>query len=105
MILNTSRLPEGVNGITLYPFIILRTGRHTEKALINHEKIHIEQQKEMLVIFFYLWYGIEYLYNLWRFKNKRLAYKNISFERESYLNQFNLKYISKKRKHYAFLKY
>ena len=52
----------------------------------KHEKIHIAQQKEMLVIPFYLWYFIEWLVRLFKKGN---AYQNISFEREAYVNEYN----------------
>ena len=42
-----------VGGITLYPFIILRKKHKKNKIILNHESIHIEQQKELLVIGFY----------------------------------------------------
>ena len=42
-----------VGGITIYPFIILREDC-ADEVTINHESIHIQQQKESLVIGFYL---------------------------------------------------
>ena len=73
-----------VNGITLFPFIILRNKDFkNNKILINHEKIHLRQQLELLIIFFYIWYVVEYYYWLVKLKNKHLAYRNISFEREA----------------------
>nr|DAU35071.1 MAG TPA: hypothetical protein [Caudoviricetes sp.] len=33
---------------------------------------------------FYLWYIIEYLIRLIMYRDTKLAYKNISFEREAY---------------------
>ena len=71
---------------------------------INHEKIHTAQIREMLYIFFYLWYGIEWLIRLCKWKNKRDAYFHISLEREAYSMQYIDDY-TKTRKHYAFLKY
>lgn len=50
---------------------------------MNHEKIHIYQQLELLIIFFYLWYVVEYYYWYIKLKDKNLAY-NICFEREAY---------------------
>ena len=64
-----------VNGITLFPFIILRNKDFkNNKILINHEKIHLRQQLELLIIFFYIWYVVEYYYWLVKLKNKHLAY-------------------------------
>ena len=94
-----------IGGITLYPFIILKdTYNNTlkrSKKILNHEKIHIEQQKELLIVFFYLWYIIEWFIRLFMKGN---AYRNISFEKESYTNEGNLEYLVN-RKRYSFLKY
>jgi hypothetical protein len=60
------------------------------KILINHEKIHLRQQVELLVIFFYLWYVIEYYYWYFRLNDSFLAYKYISFEREAYAMEDDL---------------
>jgi len=96
-----------VGGTTLFPFIILREHYKSQEILknritLNHEKIHIEQQKELLVVFFYLFYFLEYFIKL--FKYGQDAYYNLSFERESYVNGSNLEYL-KTRKRYSFLKY
>lgn len=92
-------------GITLFPFIFLKDkSLKLNKTLVNHEKIHIKQQLEMFVIFFYMWYLIEYFIRLIHYKNKYEAYKNISFEREAYDNESNLLYL-KNRKLYSFLNY
>ncbi len=59
------------------------------KSDINHEKIHLQQQKELLLIGFYLAYIFEYLLNLYVFRNKKKAYRSISFEKEAYKNENN----------------
>ena len=94
-----------VNGITLFPFIILRNKDFkNNKILINHEKIHLRQQLELLIIFFYIWYVVEYYYWLVKLKNKHLAYRNISFEREAYAMEEDLNYLET-RKIWSFFKY
>lgn len=96
---------KNFRGLAVYPFIFLR-----EKALkedlkiINHEKIHLRQQIEMLWIFFFLWYGVEFLVRLIRFKNTHIAYLNISFEKEAYAHENDLDYL-KTRKFWTFAKY
>ena len=46
-------------GITLAPFgIYIKEGYENQRGIITHEKIHWQQQLEMLIIFFYLWYVI-----------------------------------------------
>ncbi len=75
-----------------------------DEVLINHETIHIIQQLELLVVFFYPFYLIEYAIRLIQYRDQHKAYRNISFEREAYANEHNLNYL-KKRKFYSFLKY
>lgn len=98
-------IPKGFIGLTLYPFIFLKEKDLKQDAsLINHEKIHLKQQLELLIVFFYLFYGLEWLIKLLKYKNGYLAYRNLSFEREAYENEDNLNYI-KNRKTWAFINY
>ncbi|MBC3757883.1 hypothetical protein H7U19_05665 [Hyunsoonleella sp. SJ7] len=98
-------VPKGYDGISIFPFIFLhRKELKFSATLINHEKIHLRQQLELLVLPFYIWYGIEFLIRLVQFKNWHRAYLNISFEREAYSNEKDLKYL-KKRSFWRFLKY
>ena len=98
-------VPKGFVGVTLYPFIFLKREDLKHKAeLVNHEKIHLKQQRELFIIFFFLFYFIEWFIKFLKYKDKLKAYKNLSFEREAYLNENNLYYIEK-RKHWAFLNY
>jgi hypothetical protein len=91
-----------IAGITLAPFGIYILEKQIKSSrIINHEKIHWQQQLEMLIIFFYLWYLIEWFIKLFTcFGN---AYKSLSFEREAYDNEYNLKYLET-RKHFAWIK-
>jgi len=51
-----------VAAIALFPFIFVRSKEVKSIGnIIMHEKIHIRQQIEMLVIPFYLWYYLEFL--------------------------------------------
>ena len=74
------------------------------QLLINHEKIHLKQQLEYLVIPFYILYGTEFLVRLIQYKNWSKGYLNILFEREAYSNKFNLDYL-KQRSFWSFLRY
>lgn len=90
-------------GITLAPFgVYIKEKYLTNVRTINHESIHWKQQLEMLIIFFYVWYFIEWLIRI--FINFEKAYKSLSFEREAYANDDNLDYL-KTRKPFAWLKY
>ena len=78
-------VPRGFVGITLYPFIFLKAKKLKDNpVLINHEKIHLKQQKELLIVFFYVFYCFEWFFKFLRYKDKTIAYQNISFEREAY---------------------
>jgi len=92
-------------GITLWPFIILKDKDAAEnKVLLNHEKIHLRQQIEMLVLPFYIWYLTEYLVRLIKYRNRYQAYRNISFEREAYNYEKHAEYLTQ-RKFWSFLKH
>jgi hypothetical protein len=94
-----------ISAIALFPVVLVRSSALRENAvLINHEKIHLRQQLEMLVIFFYLWYVIEYYYLFFKLKDPYQAYKSISFEREAYAMENNPDYL-KTRKFWSFWKY
>lgn len=87
-------------------FGILFTKGELDQITINHESIHTEQMKEMLFLFFYLWYGIEYLIiRLFNIKDKQSnIYHEVSLEEEAYNNDNNLDYLLN-RKHYSWIKY
>lgn len=73
--------------------------------LIVHERIHFRQQREMLYLPFFLWYGLEFLVRfLANGMNWDRAYRSISFEREAYSNQYEKEYL-KTRKLFAWWKY
>jgi hypothetical protein len=95
--------PKWVRGITIFPFIVLSHREDKQnKVLLNHEKIHIRQQIELLVLPFFLWYFMEYIIRFFQYRNWKEAYLNISFEREAYQNEKNLHYL-KKRSFWSFI--
>ena len=98
-------VPKGYSGITLYPFILVKS-RDSKKDLIllNHEQIHLRQQLELLIIPFFVWYVLEYLFKIVKHKNHLKAYQNISFEVEAYQNEKDLEYL-KSRSFWNFLNY
>ena len=98
-------IPKGFRGLTVYPFILVKYREDLKDSIfINHEKIHIRQQVELLIFPFFIWYLAEYLVRLLQYKNGHLAYKNISFEREAYTEESNLLYL-KNRSLYRFCKF
>jgi len=81
-------------GMAIFPFILLKKASYkTDKEIINHEKIHLRQQLELLVLPFYILYLANYLFNLIRFKKHDLAYRKIVFEEEAYENEHDLNYL------------
>lgn len=87
-----SKLPAAA--IAIYPFILLKRKEYrTDKFLINHEKIHHQQQLELLIVPFYILYLLNYAFNLLRFKSHKQAYLNIIFEKEAFAKEHDLHYL------------
>lgn len=86
---------NNIRGLAFWPFIFISSKTKVDDVLINHEKIHLRQQIEMLIIPFYICYLIEYY---------KKGYINVSFEKEAYSNDKDLTYL-KKRSIFAFLRY
>ncbi len=107
MILIVSKylIPKGYRGLTVFPFVFLKSRESkSDLVLLHHEKIHLRQQLELLVLPFFIWYGLEFLLRLIKHKNRQVAYRMISFEREAYQNEKDLDYL-KQRSFYGFLNY
>ena len=104
-ILHNKYIPFGSYlAINLFGFIVVKKGCRMRWSDINHEWIHTRQQVEMLWIPFYIWYAIEWLIKLVKYRNMRRAYYNISFEREAYMNQYDIKYL-RRRRWYSWMRY
>ncbi len=96
IVLVFSRLPA--SGMALFPFILVKNKfQKTDVVLINHEKIHLRQQLELLIIPFYLLYLLNYLINLVRYRNHHQAYVHILFEKEAYHYECDLKYLHQRK--------
>ena len=102
VITNTLIPIKGYVAMTTWPFIFAR--KELSKYVLNHEEIHGEQQKELLVIIFYIIYVLEYIIKLCITFDHDKAYKSISFEQEANRYEHDLNYISTRR-HYAWIKY
>lgn len=111
--------PKGFAAINLFGALFVRKEFiPLSDKTINHERIHTEQGKELLWVFFYLWYIIErfikfvplFVVAIVKLRMSRikaaykLAYYNISFEREAYAHADNLDYL-RDRKRYSFVRY
>lgn len=98
-------IPKGFSGLTVFPFVFVKYRLDKKNdVFINHERIHLRQQLEMLIVPFFIWYILEFFVRLIQFKKWDLAYRNISFEREAYANEKDLDYV-KIRSFWKFLKY
>ena len=105
ILVNRFLLRKNFLGLTLWPFVILKYKElRKDRVFLNHERIHLRQQLELLIIPFFIWYLIEFIIRLSVYKNRSLAYHNISFEREAYKNEKNLQYLNR-RFFWRFLKF
>lgn len=81
-IIRNSIIPfKGFAAINLFGVLFVRNDVKISERLLNHERIHTAQMKELGYIFFYIIYVLEWLIRLFRSGN---AYRNISFEKEAY---------------------
>ena len=87
-----------MQGITLFPFVIYQhPGLLSKPSFINHEHIHLRQQRELLVIPFYVIYLLHYLFNLIKYRRHHKAYLNIVFEREAYTHENTPNYLQSRK--------
>lgn len=105
LIVSKYLIPKKYRGLTFFPFIILRNrSDKSNLILINHEKIHIRQQLELLILPFYILYFSDFLIKMIQYKDMNKAYRNIIFEREAYTKEKDLDYL-KSRSFWQFLNY
>lgn len=108
IIIKDSKIPKmlsffiDIYAITLYPFIIIKD--RGNEITINHEKIHLAQQRELFVLGFYVLYVYYWMIGKVKGLSNDAAYMNIPFEREAYTKQYDLKYLENRDKH-AWKKY
>lgn len=108
IIIQNSRIPKilsvfiSISAITLYPFIISKD--EMSEVTVNHELIHIEQQRELWLIGFYFLYVWYWLMGKISGLTNDDAYLNIPFEKEAYSKQYDEDYLKERKKH-AWKKY
>ena len=95
LILRRLPIPKRFYAINLFGVILSRGP--LSPVVANHEYIHTLQQRELWYIPFYLWYGVEWLIRLARYRNAYRSYRNLSFEREAYANERNPHYPAHRR--------
>lgn len=94
---------KGFKCINLFGVLFARSKSNPlSETTINHESIHTAQQRELLYLFFYAIYLIEWLFRFLFTKDmfSHMAYRHISFEAEAFKHQTNLDYL-KNRKHFS----
>lgn len=87
--------------ICLCGFIFSR--RLLTRQELNHERIHAVQQRELLYLPFFVWYLVEWLVLLVKYRNRMEAYRHIRFEEEAYQHQDDLSYL-RHRKMFQYLR-
>lgn len=104
IIISKKLVPKYFDGITLYPFVIVKSVELLDDAVfLNHEKIHLKQQLELFLVGFYVWYFCSFVFHFIRFRNRQKAYRAICFEQEAYLFEKDLTYL-KRRTKFAFMR-
>lgn len=103
MIVKCKLIPKGIC-VNLFGTFWARDTSWIDKYVVNHERIHTAQERELLFVPFYIVYVIEWLIRLLQYRNRHDAYMNISFEREAYANGHDLGYLPK-RKPFAWRRY
>ena len=98
------------------PWIFVKDINKVTTTLITHEAIHWAQQKETLIVGFFILYGIMFLWELVRCTFDPLranhadgrhrplwkrAYRSVAFEQEAYAHEADMEYI-KNRKIFSF---
>lgn len=87
---------KGFLAINFFGILFVRgTERDINDIVLNHERIHTAQMKELGYILFYIIYLLEWIVRLFKKGN---AYRNISFEREAYKHERDLNYLSTRPK-------
>ena len=88
---------KGFKAINFFGILFVRKGAKMSEEDINHESIHSEQMKEMLYVFFYVWYVLEWIFYLIKYRDTNAAYRNISFEKEAYGHMYDKSYLKNRK--------
>ena len=97
-IVKIKRHPFGGDYLAINLFGFIFTLRDLDRVELNHELIHSEQQRELLYIPFFIWYGIEWVVLYLKYHDWQVAYYHIRFEKAAYRHEGDLFYLSN-RKH------
>lgn len=93
----------GFSAINLFGILFVRKDAKVTERTLNHERIHTAQMIEMLFIFFYIWYLVEWIIKIFIYGPSQ-AYYEIGFEKEAYKWDNDFEYLEKKRRRFAWIK-
>lgn len=85
---------RGFSAINLFGLLFVHHGVEVDARLLNHERIHSAQMRELWYIPFYVIYLLEWL---WRLPRQCNAYRQISFEQEAYEHDSDAGYLVRRR--------
>ena len=103
MIVKCRFVPKGIC-VNLFGTFWARDTSWIDRFVVNHERVHTAQQRELLFVPFYIVYLIELCVRRFQYSSWNEAYYNISFEREAYTHGHDLEYL-KSRPLFAWRKY
>ena len=101
IVIHIRKHPFGKNFLAITLGEIILTVAPLDKQELNHELIHVRQQRELLYLPFFIWYVAEWFILFIKHRNWLKAYRNIRFEKEAYRHQNDLGYL-KRRRHYRY---
>lgn len=96
-IVETRILPPGWC-LNLFGIYWTRDTSWIDRYVVNHERIHDAQQRELLWFPFYMIYVLEWVLRLCMLRSWKKAYMAISFEREAYAHGRDFGYLSGRRR-------
>ena len=82
---------KGFAAINLFGVLFVRNGVVVTERMLNHERIHTAQNKELLYVGFYVWYFVEFVIKSCKYGKD--SYRILSFEKEAYDNDDNFGYL------------
>lgn len=100
-IIRNSLIPigKGFGAINLFGVLFAKRDMHISPEVINHEKIHSAQMRELLYIPFYILYLLEWLVRLISHKGGIYdSYYAVSFEQEAYRHGDDLNYLKHRQR-------
>ena len=90
--------------LNLFGILCARDTSWIDRDVINHERIHNAQMRELLWLPFYIFYVVEWIFRLLQYRDPHKAYLNISFEKEAYRHGHDPDYLKRRRRYASFRK-